>query len=104
MISTTAQQRRHFENLDAPALVEHQLARLNQLLKQILPDNKFYREKLSAELTAERLADPRGAVRSLDELAALPYTFKDELLSSSPSNFAANLTHPVDRYVHFHQT
>jgi phenylacetate-CoA ligase len=51
------------------------------------------------------LHDLNGPLRSLDELAELPFTFKDELLGSAdPGHLAANLTFPLDRYTRFHQT
>jgi phenylacetate-CoA ligase len=104
MITTTFDQRRRLESLDEEALEQHQLSRLNQLLKTILPHNRFYAEKL-ASITPQKLQDPEGPLRSLDELAQLPFTFKDELLSSRrPGDLAANLTFPVERYTRFHQT
>jgi len=104
MSGTTSEQRRRLENLEAPALVEHQLSRLNHMLREVLPHNHFYREKLSADISESRLRDARGPLRSLDELAALPYTFKDELASTGPEQYAANHTFPISRYVRFHQT
>jgi phenylacetate-CoA ligase len=104
MITTNFDERRRLESLDEQALEAHQLERLNGLLKTILPHNRFYSEKLSA-VTRAKLEDPQGPLRSLDELAALPFTFKDELLSSrQPGDLAANLTYPIERYTRFHQT
>ncbi len=80
MITTTFAERRRQEALGAKQLAAHQLRRLNRLLKAILPQNRFYANKL-AHLPAEALADADGPLRSLDELADLPFTFKDELLS-----------------------
>lgn len=104
MITTTFQERRRLESLDGPALAEHQLGRLNRLLRAILPRNQFYAEKL-AQISAARLEAPHGPLASLDELGSLPFTFKDELLSSRhPGDLAANLTFPLDHYTRFHQT
>jgi phenylacetate-CoA ligase len=104
MISTTFEERRRFESLDEESLERHQLDRLNRLLKTILPQNRFYAEKLP-RIAAAQLQDPAGPLRSLDELAELPFTFKDELQSSrDPGALAANLTWPLDRYTRFHQT
>ena len=104
MISTTFDQRRRLEALGAKQLAAHQLGRLNRLLKTILPQNHFYTEKF-AHLSADRLGDPGGPLRSLDELAELPFTFKDELLSPTGHDQpAANLTFPLARYTRFHQT
>jgi len=88
--------RRRHELLEGLALEEHQLARLNALCARMLPDNRFY---------AEKLAEVRLPLASLDELAEFPFTFKEELLASRHAGgFAANLTHPTVRYVRFHQT
>ncbi|MGD9720325.1 MAG: phenylacetate--CoA ligase family protein [Pirellulales bacterium] len=104
MISTTFQQRRELERLAQDALERHQLARLNGLLRTILPQNRFYAEKFSA-LAAGDLSDPAGPLHSLDEFAALPFTFKEELVDSSgPGLPSTNLTYPLDRYTRFHQT
>lgn len=94
---TSPEERRRLESLDRPALERHQLARLNRLLERILPDNRFY----AAELADVPLA-------SLDDLRALPFTYKEQLLGgpegSDGGGFAANRTFPADRYVRFHQT
>ena len=104
MITTTFDERRQQEALGAKQLAAHQLRRLNRLLKAILPQNRFYANKL-AQLPAAALADAEGPLRSLDELAEFPYTFKDELLSAADSpELAANLTYPRDEYIRFHQT
>jgi phenylacetate-CoA ligase len=63
-------------------------------LAEVLPQNRFYEEKLSSA---------NLSLSSLEELADLPYTFKDELTSTS-GEFAANLTYPADRYVRYHRT
>ncbi len=103
MISTTYEERRRLEALDESALAKHQLGRLNRLLKAILPQNRFYAEKLTTILP--RLDDINGPLGSLDEVAELPYSFKEELLSSRHSgDLAANLTFPLDQYTRFHQT
>ena len=74
------------------------------MLKAILPQNRFYAEKL-ARISAARLQAADGPLESLDDLAELPFTFKDELLSSRhPGDLAANLTFPLDHYTRFHQT
>jgi phenylacetate-CoA ligase len=104
MITTTFQERRRLESLDEAALAAHQLGRLNRLLKAILPRNHFYAEKFS-RIPAARLAAVQGPLESLDELSGLPFTFKEELLSSRhPGDLAANLTFPLDHYTRFHQT
>jgi phenylacetate-CoA ligase len=104
MITTSYDDRRRLESLDGEELDKHQLDRLNWLLKSILPQNKFYSGKLT-QLTADRLQAPSGPLASLDELSELPFTFKDELVSSRhPGDLAVNLTFPVEHYTRFHQT
>ncbi|HEX4130217.1 MAG TPA: AMP-binding protein [Pirellulales bacterium] len=93
---TSHEQRQRLASLDPEALDAEQLRRLNDLLARLLPANRFY---------AEKLADVELPLRSLDELAALPYTFKEELLGpGGTSVLPANLTFARDRYVRFHQT
>lgn len=90
--------------MDAAARATFQLQRLNQLCKTILPRNRFYAEKLSA-IDPRRLASADGPLASLDELRALPFTFKEELLGAGhPNELAANLTYPSGEYLRFHQT
>jgi phenylacetate-CoA ligase len=82
--------------MEARALAAHQLARLNALLEKILPHNRFY---------AEKLAEVALPLESLEQLDELPFTFKDELQAPlGAGDYAANLTFPVDRYVHYHRT
>lgn len=75
---------------------QHQLQRLNHLLAEILPANDFYHKKLgTANLQ----------LNDLSELADLPFTTKDELISNnSESHSAANLSYPTEQYVRFHRT
>lgn len=91
--------RRRTESLSREALATHQLARVNELLSAILPTNKFY---------AEKFRDLELPLRSLDAFFDLPYTVKEELTGEKKAGeelaTAANLTWPVDQYVHFHQT
>ena len=104
MIRTTFEQRRTLERLNADELGRHQLERLNRLLQAILPHNSFYAEKLNT-ISPESLRDPNGPLKSLEQFATLPYTFKDELVSSRhPGDLAANLTYPLQQYTRFHQT
>ena len=56
----------------------------------------FYVEKLG------KLVRP---LASLDQLAEMPYTFKEELVTApAHGEFAANLTYPLERYVRYHHT
>ncbi|HEY1068815.1 MAG TPA: phenylacetate--CoA ligase family protein [Pirellulales bacterium] len=72
-----------------------QLDRLNQLLARILPHNRFY---------ADKLAEVRAPLASLDDLAKLPFTFKEELQATSHGLHNDNRTHPIEKYVRYHQT
>jgi len=96
MSHTTVAQRRRLESLPRSELQQHQLNRLNALLDQIVPNNRFYTQKLS------RVQRP---VKSLEEFAAWPFTFKQELVGpASGSDAVHNLTWPRERYSRFHQT
>jgi phenylacetate-CoA ligase len=93
---TTAEERRRLESLDARAIAAHQLRRLEDLLDEILPHNAFYAAKLAA------VSRP---IRTLDALANLPFTFKEELLGIPHGHdLANNRTWPLERYARFHQT
>ena len=95
-ITHSAESRRRDELLDRDALQRRQLAKLNALLTRILPDNKFY---------AKKLAGVRLPLASLEQLAELPLTTKEELLGDdADSALPANLTWPLERYGRFHQT
>ena len=63
-------QRRDCESQVRSAIEAHQLNRLNLLLAEIVPQNHLYAAKLSGM--------PRE-LDSLEELATLPFTNKDEL-------------------------
>ena len=73
MIDHEFNKRRELEALDSKHLARHQLDRLNNLIEAILPHNRLYGEKL---------ADVALPLKSLDELAKLPFTYKEELVSS----------------------
>src|SRR5687768_16205275 len=96
MIRTTWVERRRLEGLEPALLAEHQLARLNNLLGLVLPHNHFY---------ADKLAGVKLPLESIEQLAELPFTFKEELVSGPhDGEFAANLTYPLDHYVRYHRT
>lgn len=96
MTLTPFHERRRLETLSPADLEQHQLAKLNRLLEQILPHNRFY---------ADKLADVSRPLTSLAQLAELPFTHKRELAESAEAgDFAANRTWPIERYVRFHQT
>jgi phenylacetate-CoA ligase len=96
MSRTTAEERRRLQSLSRDELTAYQLERLNAQFAAILPANKFY---------VGKLANYPHEFTSLEQLAELPFTNKDEL--SAQVNVplaAANLTWPTERYVRFHQT
>ena len=95
MKRTTFEQRRELEGLDSETLAGYQLDKLNSLLGKVLARNHFYREKL---------ADLQLPLESMDQLADLPFTFKDELANAPHEGFTANLTYPIERYIRFHRT
>jgi phenylacetate-CoA ligase len=96
MLRTTFQDRRRLEQMPREELARHQLARLNELLAEVVRHNRFY---------AEKLAQIDLPLESLGELSRLPFTFKDELVTAPSANeFAANRTYSLARYVRYHHT
>ena len=87
--------RRELERLSRDELTCLQLDRLNRLLEAILPRNRLY---------AEKLADVRLPVSSLDELTDWPFTTKDELAQTALDGIAANHTYAREHYIRFHRT
>ncbi len=78
-----------------PAEAER-LRRLNDLLSLVVERNPFQRDRLG----------DRVPLRTLDDLADLPFTTKDDLVADQAAHppFGTNLTYPVERYTHLHQT
>ena len=94
--TTTRQERERLERLDSESMAELQLEKLNRLLEEILPTNRFY---------ADKFAQCTVPLRELEGLSELPFTFKNELVGSSASEgYAANLTYPIDHYSRLHRT
>jgi phenylacetate-CoA ligase len=97
MLRATSQNRKDLQRLSREELARHQLARLNELIAEVVPHNRFYAEKF-ARLDCLPLV-------SLDQLSQLPFTYKEELATPpQAAEFAANLTYPLARYVRYHQT
>lgn len=88
------------ETLSRERLQALQLEKLQSLMSELWGKNQFYTNKWKA------VGMMPGDVRSLDDLARLPMTTKQELIDDQAANgpFGTNLTYPVDRYVRFHQT
>jgi phenylacetate-CoA ligase len=96
MLRASPEDRRKQQALPRAVLAQHQLFRLQKLLAEVVPHNRFYAEKFG-------LIDLQ--LSSLDDLSRLPYTFKDELVTATAGGeFAANLTYPLERYVRYHHT
>lgn len=77
-----------------------QLASLRSLLTALLPNNRFYSEKLGAAGISARLT-------GLDEFfERVPFTRKQELVDDQRGHppYGSNLTWPVERYTRFSQT
>lgn len=72
------------------------LERLRRLVRDILPQNRFY---------ATKLARVSHELPSLASLERWPFTFKEELVeAAAAAGCPGNLTWPPERYVRFHQT
>ena len=96
MIPSSFEHRRRLEGLTAEARGVYQIDRLNGLLRDILPENRFYAEKLS---------NAPHELASLDQLELLPYTFKGELIAAKhEGDLASNRTYSLDKYVRYHRT
>jgi phenylacetate-CoA ligase len=96
MIASSYEHRRRLEALSSADREVYQIERLNGLLKDILPINRFYEEKL---------ADSPHELESLDQLSLLPYTFKEELIAAKHhGDLASNRTYSLDKYVRYHRT
>lgn len=93
---STAAERQKLATLPRAELERRQVERFNAQLDAILPANAFY---------AEKLADARRPLATLDDLRAWPFTFKGELQQpQAERRLAVNLTYPPQRYVRFHET
>ena len=92
---------RALETLAPDALRAHQWARLQALVRAVLPANRFLAEKWRAA-GISRPDDLRG----WDDFHRLPFTFKGELLADQAVHppFGRNLSYPLDRFVRVHQT
>ena len=89
------------ETADRNNLRAHQLTQMQALLKELLASNPFY----GARLRDAGFGDAR-LFQSLEDLRSLPFTSKSHLVEDQEAHppFGTNLTFPLDRYVHLHQT
>ena len=88
------------ERLSRQELVRLQTGRLQALLAEVLPRNRFWANKFQA-------AGVRAAeIRTLDDLRSLPLTTKQELLADQQAHppYGTNLTYAPVEYSRLHQT
>lgn len=92
---------RTVETASREDLTVHQFARMQTLFTELLASNPFY----GARLRDAGLGDAR-MLQTLGELKCLPFTHKSELAEDQEVHqpFGTNLTFPLDRYIHLHQT
>jgi phenylacetate-CoA ligase len=84
------------DDIGRAELISRQSQRFTDLLREILPANRFYADKFAAR--------SRGA--DATPLAELPFTTKAELLDDQAQHppYGAILTYPIERYSRLHQT
>jgi phenylacetate-CoA ligase len=82
------------------ALRELQVRKLRALLREIVPQNRFWARKLAAAGL-----DPAG-IRGLEDLERVPLTTKEELQEDQERSPPYGTVHtwPAERYVRLHQT
>lgn len=92
---------RAVETASREELVRHQTERMQVLLRETLASNAFYGRKLRAA----GFTDARD-FKSRTDITHLPFTRKQELVDDQEmhSPFGTNLTYPLERYTHIHQT
>ncbi len=90
-----------WEALPRAALQELQFQRVRELLREILPHNGFYRQKLQA-VGIETVAD----VSEASDFAKIPFTTHGELSQNQADHppYGSNLTYPLHAYTRIHQT
>lgn len=90
----------HEQRLKPTDLRDLQFRKLQRMLDEIIPANRFWSDKLAAANV-----EP-SAIHSLADLITLPYTTKADIAldqNASPP-YGTNLTYDLDRYVRLHQT
>jgi phenylacetate-CoA ligase len=92
---------RDVETASREILEAHQMSRLQVLLKAMLASNPFY----GARLRDAGFSDAR-LLHSCEDFKSLPFTRKNELVEDQEAHppFGTNLTFPLDKYIHVHQT
>jgi phenylacetate-CoA ligase len=86
--------------LERSALIERQLTRLRELLREIIPANRFYPPKLAAAGVTP------DSIRTVSDLARIPFATKAELMADQQAHppYGQVLTYPLDNYVRLCQT
>lgn len=90
---------------DRVAIEGRQLAALRALLAELLPNNRFYANKLAA--AGWEIRHLPSTIQNLDDFSArLPFTTKQELVDDQRAHppYGTNLTYPLDRYTRYSQT
>ncbi len=90
------------EALPREKIADLQLQKLQAMLAELWGKNAFYTNKMKVAGV-----EPGDVLRgSLDDLARLPMTTKNELMEDQAAHppFGTNLTYPLEAYVRFHQT
>ncbi len=85
---------------DRSQIEARQSQRLVEMLQAIIPRNRFWTTKLQAA------GVDVAAIRSLADLAELPFTTKQELVDNQSEQppYGSNLSYPSTRYRRLHQT
>src|SRR5947208_12974653 len=83
------------ETLDPTGLRALQHAKLDALLREVLPHNRFYQQKYSGlKITAE------------SPIESLPFLTRAQIEEDQAEHppFGTNLTYAISQYTRFHQT
>jgi len=77
-----------------------QIKKCQEMLKNVLPSNKFYRKKFKS------LMDKIESLQTLDDFREIPFTTKEELSKDQEQYppYGSNLTNPLSAYTRIHQT
>lgn len=93
-LSAGQQLRTDCQRWDRARLSEFQLGKLNELLRAIVPANRFYAEKLT-----------RSELQRLNDLEELPFTTKQELVDGADEfGITPNRTYSLEAYARLHHT
>jgi phenylacetate-CoA ligase len=92
---------RKIETASREDLAQHQTARMQGVLREVLASNPFYGRKLREA----GLADARDFT-SPNDMTRLPFTQKQELVEDQLAYppFGSNLSYPLEKYIRVHST